>query len=77
MVRVLAAHSRATIQLSWGNWCGKPSEGTTSWIRPTFLLRFADGLKVAAPGSVATPPGCTSKGAESVLAVSRPIRLKF
>lgn len=74
---VLAAHSRATILLSWGNWCGKPSEGTTSWIRPTFLLRFGDGLKVAAPGSVATPPGCTNKRAGSVIAVSRPVRLRF
>ena len=74
---VLAAHSRATILLSWANWCGKLSQGTTSWIRPTFLMRFGDGLRVTAPGSVATPPGCTNKRAESVIAVSRPVRLRF
>lgn len=74
---VLAAHSRATVLLSWGNWCGKPSEGTISWVRPTFLMRFAGGLKVAAPGSVATPPGCTDKRTESVIAVGTPVRLRF
>ena len=76
-LQTLAAHSRATILLSWGNWCGKPSEGTVSWIRPTFQLQFADGLRVAAPGSVSTPPGCINKRAGSVLAVSRPVRLRF
>jgi hypothetical protein len=70
---LLAAHSRATIPLTWGNWCGKPSEGTVSWIRPTFRLRFADGLEIHAPGSVATPPGCLGNG-ESSLSVG-PVRL--
>ncbi len=76
-LRVLAPHSRAAIFLSWGNWCGKPSEGTVSRIRPTFQLRFAGGLEVNAPGWVATPPGCISPGGGSVIAVSRPVRLKL
>ncbi len=76
-LRVLAPHSRAAIFLSWGNWCGKPGEGTVSRIRPTFQLRFSDGLKVDAPGWVATPPGCISPGGGSVIAVSRPVRLRF
>jgi hypothetical protein len=76
-LRVLAPHSRAAIFLSWGNWCGTPSEGTISRIRPTFQLRFADGLKVDAPGWVATPPGCISPGGGSVIAVSHPVKLRL
>ncbi len=66
----LAPHSKAFIQLLWSNWCGKPTEG----IRPTFKLRFADGLNVDAPGWVARTPICMSPGRASVIAVSRPYR---
>jgi hypothetical protein len=75
-LRVLAAHSRATISLEWSNWCGKPSEGTVSRVRTTFLLRFGGGLRVDAPGWVATVPGCLSPGQGSVLAVSTPASLR-
>lgn len=68
--RPLAPHSKAFIQLLWSNWCGKPIAG----IRPTFELRFADGLSVDAPGWVARTPICMSPGKASVIAVSRPFR---
>jgi hypothetical protein len=76
-LRVLAPHRRAAVFLTWSNWCGKPSEGTISRIRPTFLLRFGRGLRVDAPGWVAEPPGCLNPKGRSVLAVSPPVRLRF
>jgi Protein of unknown function (DUF4232) len=76
-LRLLAPQAKATILLSWANWCGRPREGTVGWIRPTYRLRFADGLRVEAPGRVATPPGCLNKRGVSVLAVSPPVRLKL
>jgi hypothetical protein len=66
----LAPHSKAFIQLLWSNWCGKPVEE----IRPIFKLRFADGLRVDAPGWVARTPICMSPPGPSVLSVSRPFR---
>lgn len=74
MPGVLTPHSKAFIALSWSNWCGDPSEGTVSRIRPTFLLRFAGGLQVSAPGWVATLPGCLSPGKMSSISVSRPYK---
>lgn len=66
----LAPNSKAFIQLLWSNWCGKPVPG----IRPTFELRFADGVVVDAPGWVARTPICLAPGKGSVLSVSRPFR---
>jgi hypothetical protein len=74
---VLAPHKRAAIFLTWSNWCGKPTEGTVSRIRATFLLRFGGELRVDAPGWVATMPGCLSPRHGSVLAVSPPVRSRF
>lgn len=77
-IRVLAAHSKAVVAMDWSNWCGKPSGGTIFRIRPTFLLRFAGGLRVDAPGWVATPPRCGGSGARvSMLAVSRPFKTRY
>jgi Protein of unknown function (DUF4232) len=67
-VHVLAPHSTAAVMMDWSNWCGKPSEGTV--IRPTFELRWADGLGVDAPDYPAlTPPRCGSRAGGSVIAV--------
>jgi hypothetical protein len=71
-VRLLEPHSTAMLYMAWGNWCGRPSEGTI--IRPTFELRWADGLAVNAPDSNLTPPRCNSRTGGSVLAVGVPVR---
>jgi len=71
-VRMLGPSSKAVIPLNWANWCGKPRQGTVSGFRPTFEVRFAGGLRIDAPGSVATPPFCISpQRPTSVLAVGR------
>jgi uncharacterized protein DUF4232 len=71
-VRMLGPNSKAVIPMNWANWCGKPRQGAVSGFRPTFELRFADGLKIDAPGSVATPPLCISpKRPTSIVAVGR------
>jgi hypothetical protein len=70
--RLLAPHSTAMVYTAWGNWCGKPSEGTI--IQPTFELRWADGLGIDAPNNRLTPPRCGSRTAGSTIAVSVPVR---
>jgi hypothetical protein len=72
-VRVLAPGSKAAIFMAWSEWCGKPSAGT---IRPTFQLRWADGLGVDARNHALTPPRCDSPGSGtrgSTIAVSTPV----
>jgi Protein of unknown function (DUF4232) len=72
-VHVLAPHSKAAITMDWSNWCGKPGAGTL--IRPTFQLRWADGLEVDAVNDPAlTPPRCGSPSAGAAIAVSVPER---
>jgi hypothetical protein len=73
-VRVLAPGSKAAIFMAWSEWCGKPSAGTI--IRPTFQLRWADGLGVDARNHALTPPRCDSPGSGtrgSAIAVSTPV----
>jgi Protein of unknown function (DUF4232) len=69
--RLLVPNSSAAIYLDWSDWCGRPSEGTI--IRPTFELRWADGLGVDAPNQPMTPPRCGSPAGGSVIAVSAPM----
>jgi hypothetical protein len=69
---VLGPHSRAMIYMAWSNWCRKPREGTI--IRPTFRLRWADGLVVDAPNNRLTPPRCGSPAGGSEIAVGVPVR---
>ena len=69
-VRLLGPHSTAAITMAWSNWCGKPSEGTV--IRPTFQLRWADGLGVDASNVALTPPRCGLRTTGSVIQVSVP-----
>jgi hypothetical protein len=72
-VHILAPHARAAIFIDWSNWCGKPGTGTV--IRPTFQLRWADGLGVNAVDSPAlTPPRCNAAGTEAAILVSAPER---
>ena len=71
---VLAPRSKAAIFMAWSEWCGTPSEGAI--IRPTFQLRWADGLSVNAPAQEMSPPRCDSPGAgthSSTLAVGTPV----
>jgi len=69
---MLEPNSKAVIPMNWANWCGKPRQGTVSGFRPTFEVRFADGLRIGAPGWVATPPLCISPTRPtSVIAVGR------
>ena len=72
-VHVLAPHSRAAITMDWSNWCGKPGAGTL--IRPTFQLRWANGLGVDAVNNPAMiPPRCGSPSAGAAIVVSVPER---
>jgi uncharacterized protein DUF4232 len=71
-VQMLAPHASAVITMEWSNWCGKPREGTV--IRPTFQLRWTDGLVVDATDRPAlTPPRCGSPH-DSKIAVGVPER---
>jgi hypothetical protein len=70
--RVLVPHSRAVIYMRWSNWCGKPREGTI--IRPTFRLRWADGVVVDALNNKLTPPRCGSPAGGSQIAVGVPVK---
>jgi hypothetical protein len=71
-LRVLTPHSKAAIFMGWSNWCGKPATGTV--IRPTFQLRWADGLGVDAVDSPAlTPPRCNAAGTAAVILVGAPV----
>jgi len=66
----LAPNKPATVFVQWWS-CGGPERGEA--VRPTFLLRFGQGLTVTARARGVTPPFCGGLGGRRPLDVSPPL----